>query len=47
MGVTGLVCGYREDTYAAGEVGYAEHEVFHLGGGNILVAEEDDSSLGD
>jgi hypothetical protein len=42
-----VVGGYGGDTYAAGEVGYAEHEVFHLGGGYVLVAEEDDSSLGD
>ena len=44
MGGTEVVCGYGEDTYAAGEVGYAEHEVFHLGGGYILVAEEDNKN---
>jgi len=32
-------------TYAAGEFGDAEHEIFHLGGCYILVTEEDNASL--
>jgi hypothetical protein len=35
------------DAYAAGLLGDAQHEVFHLRGCDVLVAEEDDAALGD
>lgn len=39
-----MTCGF---TYASGQIGESEAELVHLLGSHILVAEEDDATLGD